>query len=55
MSVVFMSAWAGVVTAQSATQADSDPMPGFGVLIAITAIVIAGIIAHRKRKQYLSE
>ncbi len=36
----------------AASQADAEPIPGFGAIIAITAIVVAAIIALRKRRQY---
>lgn len=35
--------------------ASADPVPGFGVLIAVTAIIVAITIAVRKRRIYESE
>lgn len=40
---------AGTVLAHSD---DADPIPGFGVLIAVVALFVALFIARRKQSQY---
>ncbi len=37
----------------AATSASADPQPGFGVLLALIAIVLALLLARRKRRSYL--
>lgn len=33
--------------------AEADPQPGFGVLLALVAILVALVLARRKRRSYL--
>ncbi len=37
----------------ASTTAEADAQPGFGVLLALIAILVALVLARRKRRSYL--
>lgn len=41
-----------MITGRAAAESDGDPQAGFGVLIAMVAILVALVLARRKRQHY---
>lgn len=53
MAVLGVGVWLLSSPVAASTTAEADAQPGFGVLLALIAILVALVLARRKRRSYL--